>query len=124
MNLRLATPDEFVRFFGREPPDIWFGLPHYEGGEIVGMGVVHHDALGRAWGSLDAKKPLPALRMHRTAKRALAALREAGEPVLYVGCNRKHAQAEKWLLRLGFSLDAELHAEDDVRYWSMRLADV
>jgi hypothetical protein len=120
---RLASKDDFCRFYGREPPPIWFGLAYEEHGEIVGMGIVHHDTLGRAWGSLDAKNPLPALLMHRTAKRALAALREAGEPILYVGCNRKLPNAEKWLRRLGFSIDPDLHNDGDIRHWSLRLAD-
>jgi hypothetical protein len=129
---RLASKDDFLRFYGREPPEIWFGLAYEEDGEIVGMGIVHHvvrrlpDGTFRseAWGSLDAKKPLPALLMHRTAKRTLAALRVAGEPVLYVGCDRKLPKAEKWLRRLGFSIDPELYNDGDVRHWSLRLVDV
>lgn len=139
MNHRLATPDEFRAFYGREPPEVWIGIPYEEAGEIVAMAVIFHvfrpmpdkTIRDEAWGTIDARKPLPATVLHRTAKHALAALKTAGEPALYTIC-RPDTVAEKWLLRLGFSIDPSLHPEEVVYegktlklpVWSMRLADV
>lgn len=115
---RLATADDFRRFFGREPPAIWFGLAAEDAaGAIVGMGIVTHDAFGRAWGSYSATRRLSAATMHRAAQRTLAALREAGEPVLYVHCHLSIPGAERWLRRLGFTAAPEIPSDAENPVW-------
>jgi hypothetical protein len=117
--VRPATADDFRGFFGRDPPAVWLGLAAEEDGPgdkrtVVGMGVVHWDELGRAWGSYSATRQLSAATMHRAAQRTLAALSGAGEPALYVYCNMSIRGAEKWLRRLGFTAAPEMTS--DARY--------
>lgn len=119
----LASADDFRRFFGREPPEIWFGLMAIEGEEIVGMGIVRHDEYGRAWGSLTLRKRLLPLLMHRTALRVLAALSEAEEPCILTFCDTAIAGAEKWLQRLGFLPVPELTVDPNYPTWRRALAD-
>lgn len=58
--------------------------------------------------------------MHRAAKRALAALGAAGEPVLYVGADERIPAAGEWLRRLGFSRAPAMDSDPDYPVWEKR----
>lgn len=118
---RAATAADFEAFFGRAPPAIWNGLvAEDDTGAIVGAGIVFWDDYGRAWGSYSARKPLPAVTMHRAARRMLAALEAVGEPALYVGGDPTLPGAEGWLQRLGFDRAPELDGDPKFPIWVKR----
>lgn len=117
---RLATADDFRAFFGREPPNIWFGLTAERDGELIGMGVVRWDEWGRAWASFDAGEAVPPILMHRAARSAIDTLREVGEPAIYTFCDAAIPRAAAWLTRLGFAPDLTL-STPEAAVWSRRL---
>lgn len=119
---RLATPDDFRRFFGRDPPAVWFGLVAEKDGEILGVGIVQWDEWGRAWGSVDAAAKVSPIVLHRAARSAIDTLTKVGEPVIYAFCNTAVPHAAAWLARLGFAPDAAL-STGEPQVWSRRLAD-
>lgn len=100
--LRPATDDDFLAFYGKEPPEIWLGIVHEEYGRVIGFGRVVWNDWGKAMGFVDRKAPLSPFTMHRAAKRMFKALKEVGEPAIYVACDERFPRAAHWLNRLGF----------------------
>lgn len=96
----IASADDFRRFYdGMDPPAIWLGVT-----DGKTFGSVVWDAEGRAWAFVDKRGRTSAVKMHRAARRVLAALREAGEKELRAFCDDT-PEARRWLERLGFEND-------------------
>ena len=98
MKVRVAENKDFVRLYGIEPPPKWRGYVGVNGNVIIGMGGIIESEAGN-WGFFDAipgaKVPVV---IHRLAKRLLSEFNDT----VNVVCDTKIANAEKWLLRLGF----------------------
>ncbi len=109
-NGRLATPDDFVRFYGRAPPEEWCGFTAERDGVLLGMGSIYWDQWGRAWLFFNrANIHVPAITMHRLAKRAIRDLATTfHEEVVHAFCDTEIANADKWLERLGFKPAPEM----------------
>ena len=116
MVVTLATDDEFRAYYGTEPPAVWLGVAHRQDDDIVGFGGVFWTDDGQAMGFFDRKVPVSAFIIHRVARRVLRALKQAGEPAVYVVCDRQFAKAEQWLNRLGFS-----PMNDNPDVWQVKL---
>ncbi len=103
-NGRLATPNDFIRFYGHAPPDEWFGVTAERDGVLLGMGSVVWDRWGRPWLLFNRGVPdVPAIAMHRLARWVMRDLRQTfREEEVFAFCDEKIAGAEKWLRRLGF----------------------
>lgn len=117
--VRVATDEDFLSFYGVEPPETWIGwtgLVYEEHGRLIGFGLVVWNAWGKATGYVDRKAPLSPFTMHRAAHRMFKALREVGEPALYVNCDPNIARAAYWLKRLGFK-----PMPDDPEIWQVTL---
>ena len=102
MILRLATQQDFQTFFGREAPAVFTALTASRGTAIVGIGGVAYSEQGEAIGFLDLRERLPAIALHRAARRFLAVLKEVGEPSILTYCDDALPLAKKWLTHLGF----------------------
>jgi hypothetical protein len=77
----------------------------------------------RCWVSVDMRKPLPAIVLHRNAKRLLARLAQVGEPIVFAFSDPRQPKADRWLRRLGFEIDVSVPGPAGWPVWSMRLAD-
>src|SRR3954471_12983248 len=129
---RWATADDFVRYFGREPPPVWSGLVAEAGGQLVAFATIAHypcfDENGkplpwRCWLSLDTRSRLSPFMMHRVAIRALARLAEVGEPIVYALSDPRMPQADVWLRRLGFNIELNVKSIGGFPVWSKRLSN-
>lgn len=122
-NGRLATPDDFARFYGKQPPDEWYGVLGERDGVVLGMGNVTWDQWGRPWLFFNRAVPdVPAIAMHRLARWVMNDLRTAfGETTVHAFCDTNIAGAEKWLRRLGFEPDPEMGGS--VAVWTARCQD-
>lgn len=107
---RLATPADFLRFYGTEPPEEWFGVTAERDDVLLGMGSVVWDKWGRPWLFFNrAKVNVPAITMHRLAKWVMRDLRRTFDETFVLSfCDEKIAGAEKWLRRLGFEPAPEI----------------
>jgi len=100
--VRLAGDAEYTAFFGKPPPPIWTGMCAIREGRVVAFGAVAWDLEGYLpRGCFDAKEKVSPFVMHKAALKMIDALRQAGEEVLYVGCEDR-PEAIKWVKRLGF----------------------
>lgn len=115
--VRPATDADFQAFVGRKPPEIWLGMMAEREGRIVAMGVIAWNEDGKASGYFDAKERVSPLTIHKTALRMLAALKEAGEPVVFAGCDDMKVGARRWLKMLGFAYDGQVGAQTSRWKW-------
>ena len=112
--LRPATYEDVVRYAGHELPEDWciehrvVGHAAEAGGEVVAVGYVTWDMLGRCWGWFSRRDALSPFLVHRKARATMRLLREVGEPALYAICNAAIPRAEEWLRRLGFHAAPEV----------------
>lgn len=125
--LRLATADDLRSFYGCEPSAEWCAAPpagHVatRDGRDIAIGVVTLDRYGRVWGWFDMREPLPAVLVHRYARRLLAALRQDGIEALHAICDRRKPRAEAWLRRLGFHEDDEMTRDPAYPVWTCKIA--
>lgn len=122
--IRPATAADFVRFYGREPPEGWFGIAGERRGALVGFGGVTIDAdTGRAWAFVDrVGVNLPGKALHRSALLTLAQAAEMGIAELHATCDDRIEAAARWLTRLGFEHDAALSAETGETVWTCRVS--
>lgn len=116
MALVQATESDFLAFYRRPAPEIWLGMCVKEGERIVGFGAVIWNEWGCACGYVDRRVPLSPFLMHRAVKRVFAALKQAGEPAVYVSCDPTIARAAQWLQKLGFR-----PMEDNPEVWQVQL---
>ena len=120
--IRPALPEDFVAYYGIEPPAVWTALCGVENGNIVGIGGVVYSEEGIAVGFLDSKAR-PQFALHRAALRFMAAMREVGEPVIITSCQDSIKRAAAWLTRLGFSKLPDKVDGQDVWRWTPDVKD-
>jgi hypothetical protein len=120
---RLATPGDFERFYGRPPPDEWFGVLGERNGVILGMGSAVWDKWGRAWLFFNrGDSDVSAFAMHRLALWVMNDLRKTfQETTVHAFCDATIPGAEKWLRRLGFEPAPEIEAP--VMIWKAQCQD-
>ncbi len=108
---RLATAADFERFYGKQPPDEWFGVTAERDGVLLGMGSVVWDKWGRAWLFFNRGQGASALAMHRLALWVMRDLQTTfRETTVFAFCDETIAGADKWLQRLGFKPAPEIEA--------------
>jgi hypothetical protein len=111
-----ATDQDFLAFYGESPPEVWLGMAYKEQDRVLGMGTVIWNEHGCALGFVDRRRPVSAFAMHRAVLKVFAALKAAGEPAVYVMCDRRFPKAEYWLRRLGF-----IPTDDNPDLWRVTL---
>lgn len=104
MGARQATKEDFVRFYGKNPPkewNAWLGIVD-DSGRVFGLVVWYENgAVVAGIDRRDHDDPVSAFALHRAAMAMLRSVSAGGEEQINVFCG-PHPKAEFWLRRLGF----------------------
>lgn len=128
ITVRLARPADAEAYAGAALPAEWFfgghlvGLVAERDGEMVAIGFITWDGLGRAWGWFSRRGSVSPFLMHREARRMLVGLREAEIAVLHAFCSQSIPGSANWLARLGFVAAPELTTDPDHPVWRCDLS--
>lgn len=106
-NVRLATAEDFQRFYGFGAPELWLGVVAEKAGRAVAMGSVVWSEHGQALVFFDRKGEASAFTLHRAARLVFDTLRSVGEPALFATCDASIPNAGRWMEKLGFQRMAD-----------------
>jgi hypothetical protein len=123
--IRPVTRADIREYAGQDIPEWCVAFGGYaaeQAGAVVALGLVILDSHGRIWGGFESKVPLSPVRMHRSARKVLARLRDAGESVMHAHCSQSIPGAEKWLRRLGFVPAPEMTIDPNHPVWTCTLS--
>jgi hypothetical protein len=115
VEVRPATEQDCLAYYGRTIPWPWFGLAAVSEGVVVGIGgVAWTDDGATAFLNCDRGFMPGALRSHKLAKQMLDMAHKSGERTIFVIPTPGVKTAKRWLSALGFSFD---HMQGSLEVW-------